>query len=94
VPRYSQRSSTTVHSRTSRTQFVTTSTYLIQQLTTTRPGPASTRTCANGWDPSNQYLHRTPGDYYLAYAPDRPPSSLLLAFEAWVVGAAAAQMPK
>ena len=32
---------------------------------------------------------RMPGGYYLAYAPDRPPSSRLLAFEAWVVGAAA-----
>ncbi len=33
---------------------------------------------------------RMPGGYYLAYAPDRPLSPRLLAFEAWVVGAAAA----
>lgn len=33
---------------------------------------------------------RMPGGYYLAYAPDRAPSARLLAFEAWVVGAAAA----
>ncbi len=32
---------------------------------------------------------RMPGGYYLAYASDRSPSSRLLAFEAWVVGAAA-----
>ncbi len=32
---------------------------------------------------------RMPGAYYLAYPPDRPPSARLLAFEAWVVGAAA-----
>jgi len=35
---------------------------------------------------------RMPGGYYLAYAPDRAPSARLLAFEAWVVGAAASAL--
>jgi LysR family glycine cleavage system transcriptional activator len=32
---------------------------------------------------------RMAGGYYLTYTPDRAPSARLLAFEAWVVGAAA-----
>ena len=33
---------------------------------------------------------RMPGGYYLAYPPDRPRSSRVIAFEEWVVGAASA----